>query len=175
MTVEEKYRIVFNSCEIERRYRRRAKREMAKKFRLNRKKVNQIFSFRRITIKKNITFREAVKLQIAVEKTGGACEIRPMVRKPVLRQDPVEQQLPPTEPMLDRDKKVSSWYDHVTTVFIGQEVPNNIGTKGMRYRRQPIDRRMREERRLAIRMQIERRGTTERREENRVWKRGWRK
>ncbi len=175
MTSEEKYRVVFNSKEIERRYRRRAKRGMAKKFRLNRKKVNLLFSFKRITIKKNITFQEAVRLQLAVEQTGGICEIRPMVRKPVSLQVPVDHDLPQTEPQPDRNKTVSSWCDHVAETIVETEELHHAGPKVYRYGRQSSDRRLREDRRLAIRMEIDRREADDRREENRLWKGNWKK
>ncbi len=175
MAAEEKYRVIFNSQEIERRYRRRAKRQMAKKFRLNRKKVNLLFSYRQFTIKKNITFHEAVRLQLVVEKTGGACEIRPMIRKPVSFQDSVNRESPQTESLSNAYKTVSSWYDHVTETISPTEELRYRGPKLRKYRRQIEDRRQEHDRRLAIRLEIDRREASDRRQENRIWKGSWRK
>ena len=175
MVTEEKYRVVFNSREIEKRYRRRAKRQMAKKFRLNRKKVNLLFSYRQFTIKKNISFQEAVRLQLVVEKTGGVCEIRPMIRKPVSLQGHVNRESPQTESLSNANKTVSSWYDHVTETIIPTEELHYSGHQLGKYRRQVEDRRSEQDRRLAIRLEIDRRKVTDRREENRIWKGNWRK
>lgn len=175
MTSEEKYRVVFDSKEIERRYRRRAKRGMAKKFRLSRKKVNLLFSFKRITIKKYITFQEAVRLQLAVEQTGGICEIRPMVRKAMQQLASANQKITQTVPLPDNNKMVSSWYDHVTETFVETEEPHYVDPKVYRYGRKVADRRLVQDRRLAIRMEIERRGADDRREENRIWEGNWKK
>ena len=171
MAAEEKYRVVFNSQEIERRYRRHAKRQMAKKFRLSRKKVNQLFSCQRFTIKKNITFHEAVRLQLVVEKIGGACEIRLMVRKAVSLFSERSRELTQTVPS-HASKTVSSWFDHVAGASSLEGVRYRSPTPE-RYRRQVDDRRLEQDRRLAIRMEIERREADDRREENRVWKGSW--
>jgi len=175
MTAAEKYRVVFNSQEIEKRYRRSTKRQMAKRFRLNRKKIGLLFSYKKITIKTNITFQEAVRLQLAIEKTGGACEIKPVVKRPASLLVSMQPELQQTEPLPDSKKPVSSWYDQVTETFVTTDDSHNSTPKVIRYRRQVEDRRREEDRRLAIRMEIDRRDAGDRRGENRVWKGGWRK
>ena len=175
MAAEEKYRVVFNSQDIERRCRRRAKRQMAKEFRLDRKKVNLLFSCKQFTIKKNITFHEAVRLQLVVEKTGGVCEIRPMIGKPVSLRAPLDQELTQTESLPNTNEPVSSWYDQVTETINPTEELRYSGPKLGKYRRQTEDRRREQDRRLAIRMEIDRRVVNDRREENRIWKGRWRK
>jgi len=170
----ELYRVVFDSREIDPKQRRRAKRKLARRFRLNRKKIQRLFSGKPAVIKRGIRFERALRLKLAIEQAGGVCVIRNM--------SPVKQaSVPAVAPVLssivseEREPAISesvSWVD-LAMAAASLRRPEETSTRqpGDRPKilRQPYDQRYIKDRRTTIRLEEDRRSDTDRRIDNQAW------
>lgn len=170
----ELYRLVFDSREIDPKQRRWAKRKLAQRFKLNRKKIQRLFSDKPTVIKRGISFERALRLKLAIELAGGVCVIRNMLpaKQPsVTAVVPVLSSIVPEEREPATSEPVS-WVDlamAAASLRRSEETSTRHPDDRPKILRQPYDQRYNKDRRTTIRLEEDRRTDTDRRTDNQVW------
>lgn len=180
--MDTKYKIVFTSLEIPEYARDRVKANLSVVFKTSVANLEPLFSDRPVTIKKDLSLLEATRYRDTIEREGGRCRIEPINEST----DSMSMQIAVDQPPLVRCPKCRKQQARTDVCRAcgmilsdyGREIAEakqaSIWVEGRDpERRRNADRRLKRDRREALRLQNDRRNGEERRTSIAGWHGNW--
>lgn len=164
------YKVVFNSNSVNTGKIQSVKKLVARRFRLNKDKLDHLFSGKTIIVKRNISYERAKRILDVMDKQGAKCAIKRMS----IPGAPGEIK---TEPLEAEGAEASersigiSLYPRAPVLTNLEEIGAGFSSdqEKAESNRRHIDRRIVRERRFDTRMTNDRRSSFDRREHNEAW------
>lgn len=162
------YKVIFCSQYIGWDKQSNAKSRIAKAYRLNKKKLERLFSGKKIIIQKNVSYDKAMRVQESMARHGAICIVKPIRnKKPRIKEEITTELLYQTKSPQD-GASTFPLAPVLDNVFVGTHSSNKTTSHRFMQRR-TIDRRIQQDRRDAVRIAKDRRQFYERREDNQAW------
>lgn len=163
------YKVVFNSHSVDTEKIRSTKKQVARRFRLNKTKLEKLFSGKNIVLKRNISYEKAKRIHDVMFQSGARCAIRRM-SVPQAPGDIKTEPLPAFDAGKNKNSTRIGEYPRapILTDWVVIDETQDLGERTTESNRRHIDRRIHLERRYSLR-KPDRRSSRDRRKHNEAW------